>query len=197
MCAKVLTARGGPAEALKKLQTAMESKCDRPEPIPKPSNDLNALKRDGDSFTFNSFTTDDAFQLGTLLHARLLPYAREGRPTLISIALANSSQVLYQSVTGPGTAPDNECWARRKRNTVIRFGVSSWFMHNKFKGNQADFLDKYSIPDAIRGDYAIHGGGVPIKVKGVEGIVAVVVVSGLKQDEDHGVIVDVIKRNWE
>jgi uncharacterized protein (UPF0303 family) len=43
------------------------------------------------------------------------------------------------------------------------------------------------------GDYAIHGGGVPIRVTGVEGVVAVVVVSGLKQDEDHAVIVEVIR----
>ena len=45
--------------------------------------------------------------------------------------------------------------------------------------------------------YAIHGGGVPIRVEGVEGIVAVVVVSGLKQEEDHGVIFDVVSEHWE
>ena len=33
------------------------------------------------------------------------------------------------------------------------------------------------------GDYAIHGGGVPVRVKGVEGVVAVIVVSGLAQHE--------------
>ena len=37
------------------------------------------------------------------------------------------------------------------------------------------------------------GGGVPIRVTGVEGVVAVVVVSGLKQDQDHGVIVEVVQ----
>lgn len=30
---------------------------------------------------------------------------------------------------------------------------------------------------------AVHGGGVPVRVRGVEGIVAVIVVSGLKQHE--------------
>jgi uncharacterized protein (UPF0303 family) len=47
------------------------------------------------------------------------------------------------------------------------------------------------------GLYAIHGGGVPIYVRGVEGLVAVVVVSGLKQHEDHGVISDVVHENWK
>jgi len=37
------------------------------------------------------------------------------------------------------------------------------------------------------------GGGIPIRVKSVEGVVAVVVVSGLKQDQDHGVIVEVVQ----
>ncbi|KAJ2968166.1 hypothetical protein NUW58_g10279 [Xylaria curta] len=56
---------------------------------------------------------------------------------------------------------------------------------------------KFGMSEDVAGEYAIHGGGVPIRVAGVEGIVAVVVVSGLKQHEDHGVIVDVINSNWE
>lgn len=70
-------------------------------------------------------------------------------------------------------------------------------MHNKFKGNEQEFAAKFAIADSQKGSYAIHGGAVPIRVKGVEGIVAIVVVSGLKQDQDHGVICDVIRKNWE
>ncbi|RGP78027.1 duf967 domain protein [Fusarium longipes] len=164
--------------------------------IPKPPSDLDEIKADSDSFTLASFTTEDAFELGNLLYARLYPFAVQGKPTVISIALANTSQVIFQTVTGPGTAPDNEQWVRRKRNTVLRFGCSTWFMHNKLKGDEAAFAAKYAIADSNKGDYAIHGGAIPIRVRGVEGIVAVVVVSGLKQDEDHGVIADVIKNNW-
>ncbi len=47
------------------------------------------------------------------------------------------------------------------------------------------------------GRYAICGGGVPIRVAGVAGVVAVVCVSGLTQEEDHGVIVEVVNDNWE
>ena len=43
------------------------------------------------------------------------------------------------------------------------------------------------------GQYAIHGGGIPIRVKGVEGIVAVIVVSGLAQHEDHQIIVEALE----
>ena len=65
-------------------------------------------------------------------------------------------------------------------------------MHCKFGGDEAAFRDKYAL-GASAGEYAIHGGGIPIRVQGVEGVVAVVVVSGLKQHEDHAVIVDVMK----
>ncbi|KAL5608864.1 hypothetical protein ACKRZS_009718 [Fusarium odoratissimum] len=194
MAPKALTRETTTGAALEKVQGAIQSPTT--EVIPKPPSDLEELKADCDSFTFKSFTTEDAFVLGNLLYARLYPYAVEGKPTVISIALANTSQVVFQTVTGPGTAPDNEQWVRRKRNTVLRFGNSTWFMHNKFKGDEVAFAAKYAIADSNKGDYAIHGGAIPIRVQGVEGIVAVVVVSGLKQDEDHGAIADVIKSNW-
>lgn len=44
------------------------------------------------------------------------------------------------------------------------------------------------------GEYAIHGGGVPIFVKGCESMVAVVVVSGLKQWDDHQVVIEEVEK---
>lgn len=54
------------------------------------------------------------------------------------------------------------------------------------------FAEKYILGDSAL-QYAIHGGGVPIRVKGVEGMVAVCVVSGLQQHEDHGVVIEQIE----
>jgi uncharacterized protein (UPF0303 family) len=70
-------------------------------------------------------------------------------------------------------------------------------MHCKYDGDEAAFKAKFGMSEEAAARYAIHGGAVPIRVKGVEGVVAVVVVSGLKQHEDHGVIAEVIKENWE
>lgn len=47
---------------------------------------------------------------------------------------------------------------------------------------------RYGLP-AI--DYADHGGGFPIMVRGV-GVIGTVVVSGLAQQDDHMAIVDVL-----
>ncbi|GAW22186.1 hypothetical protein ANO14919_117210 [Xylariales sp. No.14919] len=164
-------------------------------PIPSPPNDPEAVKATSD-ITLDAFTASDAWELGHLLYARLLPFAAE-KPTLISIAAANGPHVLFQAAVGAGTAPDNDSWVARKRNAVLRFGVSSWYLQCKYQGDEAAFRRKFGLGEEAAGQYAIHGGGVPIRVHGVEGVVAVVVVSGLKQHEDHGVIVDVINSNWE
>lgn len=59
----------------------------------------------------------------------------------------------------------------------------------KFRGDEATFAQRYGLGEGAN-DYAIHGGGVPIRVSNVEGVVAVCVVSGLKQAEDHMVVVE-------
>ena len=108
---------------------------------------------------------------------------------MIDISLA-SGQTLFHTVTHAGTALDNDVWVARKRATVLRWGVSSWYMNQKFNdGNEEAFKNKYMLGDAA-GNYAIHGGGVPLRVKGVEGVIGVVVVSGLKQQEDHMVVIE-------
>lgn len=148
-----------------------------------------------DSFTFASFTTQDAWELGHLLYARLLPLSVE-RSALISITLASTGQVLFQAPVGSGTVKDNENWAARKRNAVLRWGSSSWYQNCRWAGDEDRWRKLFSMTMEESGKYAIHGGGVPLRVQGVDGIVVVVCVSGLKSEEDHGVIVDVINSNW-
>ena len=64
-------------------------------------------------------------------------------------------------------------------------------MHNKFAGDEPAFAAKFALGEGA-GSYAIHGGGWPVRVQSVAGIVAVVVVSGLKQEQDHGIIVQTV-----
>ena len=128
----------------------------------------------------SSFTADDAWTIGSHLRTRLRELSE--KPAVVDIALANSNNVLFHAVSRPGIAPDNDLWVARKRRTVLRWGVSSWWQHNKFQGDEKAFAAKFMLGESA-GEYAIHGGGVPVRVKGVEGIVAVIVVSGLAQHE--------------
>ncbi|KAI9725491.1 MAG: hypothetical protein M1828_003162 [Chrysothrix sp. TS-e1954] len=149
--------------------------------------DIKALE---ESTVLRRFTAEDAWTLGEMLRTRL---RTQSSACVINITLA-SGQVLFHAVTHSGAAPDNDIWVARKRSTVMRWGVSSWYMNNKFNsGNEEAFRSKYMLGEKA-GDYAIHGGGVPLRVEGVEGIVAVVIVSGLKQQEDHMVVIEGLKK---
>lgn len=156
--------------------------------IPQPPRDITEIDRIDNTLIFPTFTADTAWTLGNLLRQRLLPLPS---PVIIDISLAQSSHTLFRTATHSGTQPDNDSWVARKRATVLRFGKSTWFMHNKLGGDEGLFARKYALGERA-GEYAIHGGGWPVRVKGVEGVVAVVVVSGLKQEQDHGVIVAVV-----
>lgn len=80
---------------------------------------------------------------------------------------------------------------------MLRWGCSTWLLGRKYEGDEEKFRKKFGMGEEEGGRYAIHGGGVPIYVEGVEGVAGVVVVSGLKQSEDHAVIFDAIREGWE
>ncbi|KFA62929.1 hypothetical protein S40285_04379 [Stachybotrys chlorohalonatus IBT 40285] len=194
MSQKIWQRKGPDGQGLQELLKVYQSTDASFDPIPHPPGDIETLQAEGkDSFTLTSFTTADAVELGHLLHARLAPHPR---PTVINISTA-SGQTLFHVATGPGTTPDNETWVARKKAAVLRFSASTWSLHIKFGADEARFAKTFALGPEQAGKYAIHGGGVPIKVQGVEGVVGVVIVSGLKQQEDHGVIVDVINKYWE
>ncbi|PYH91417.1 DUF967 domain protein [Aspergillus ellipticus CBS 707.79] len=180
------------------------------KPLPPASTDLKTLTAHETSPTvlFPTFTSTTAYTLGTLLRARILALPPPQRkPALISISLGSSPttpHIVFQCATEPGTVTDNEVWVRRKRNTVLRWGVSSWLMRNKMLAGgveagevEAAFVRKFALTSSGGGgaadEYAIHGGGFPVRVRGVDGVVGVVVVSGLKQEDDHQVIVEVVR----
>ena len=66
-------------------------------------------------------------------------------------------------------------------------------MGKKMKGDEKVFAEKFGLSPAEAAKYAIHGGAVPVRVAGVEAPIAAVIVSGLSQDEDHGVVVEVLQ----
>lgn len=72
---------------------------------------------------------------------------------------------------------------------MIRWGASTWRLHNQFEGDEEKFAKKSGLGEKA-GEYAIHGGGVPVYVRNCDSPVAVVVVSGLKQWDDHMVVIE-------
>ncbi|KAK5080420.1 hypothetical protein LTR70_008852 [Exophiala xenobiotica] len=160
-------------------------------PLREAPKDLASIQAQTDALILSHFTADDAFSIGTDLRQRIRTLY-PAVPAVINIASTNSDNLLFHCTTGQGVQPDNDVWVSRKRATVKRWGVSSWYMHHKMGGREDNFREKYMLGDRA-GEYAIHGGGVPVQVRGVESIVAVVVVSGLKQHEDHQVVVEALE----
>ncbi|KAH9843650.1 uncharacterized protein C8Q71DRAFT_719391 [Rhodofomes roseus] len=155
-----------------------------------PPTDLAEIAAEEARCTFTRFTAETAWTLGSMLRARLRQASP--RPAVVNITLANSDQLLFHAASGSGTGPDNDQWVARKRRAVLRWSSSTWALHNKYRGDELAFAAKFQLGPR-GGDYAIHGGGFPVRVKGVDGVVGVIVVSGLTMQEDHEVIVEVIE----
>lgn len=156
--------------------------------IPVPPREVEEISIIDNALTFPTFGPEDAWNLGSRLRTRLLAFSQ---PAVVDISLANGNHCLFHAVTHSGTVPDNNHWVSRKRNTVLRWGTSTWLQHNKYAGDEAAFAAKFSLGERAA-EYAIHGGGWPVRVQGVEGVIAVIVVSGLKQEQDHGIIIQVV-----
>lgn len=154
-------------------------------------------------FVFDSFTSETAFELGCLLKSRIPTLVPHGPPAAVQITLGTGGgNILFHAVTKPGNgsgasvAPDNDAWIARKRETVLKWGLSSYALHHKFTkmaSQESIHAFKIRYGEENIGKYCLFGGGFPVRVKGVEGVVAVIIVSGLKHHEDHLVIVKVLQ----
>jgi uncharacterized protein (UPF0303 family) len=101
-----------------------------------------------------------------------------------ALRVRSASRRLFYAAL-PGSAPDNEDWARRKGNVVFRRHESLLLAGEIIKSE-----GRSQWPDAALDmkDFALHGGGFPVRVRGV-GIVASIAVSGLPSRQDHDMIV--------
>jgi uncharacterized protein (UPF0303 family) len=157
--------------------------------LPMPSNSLTELAREEKSFTFAHFTCEHAWVIGNILRNAL---RTASIPALIQISL--SSQILFHSPSLPGTMPDAETWAIRKRNTVLRWGHSTWYMSCQFNGDYKQFAEYHAMSGDEWSKYTVEGGGYPVFVKGVEGVVGAVVIvgDGIEGDQAHSMVLKAI-----
>jgi uncharacterized protein (UPF0303 family) len=163
------------------------------ENLPSPSCSLNELAREEKSFTFAHFTCEHAWVIGNILRNAL----RTVDATAIIDITLSSNQTLFHAPSMPGTMPDDEIWVARKRATVLRWGHSTWWMGCRF-GDERELARYYAMADTERGKYTIEGGGYPIFVKGVEGVVgAISVVGPLGGAKAHQVLVKALEEYKE
>lgn len=145
-------------------------------------DDLDRIAAQEAALVFGSFDLDKAWALGAGLRDAAL--ARKA-PLAIDVSLRD--RPLFHAAL-PGSTHENADWLRRKRNTVLHFGKSSYGVGLALAAKGESLEAKHGL--ATR-DYAAHGGGFPLLVRGL-GCIGAVTVSGLPQRQDHVLVVEAL-----
>jgi uncharacterized protein (UPF0303 family) len=156
-----------------------------------PTRNLNDLAQEEKSFTFAHFTCEHAWVIGNILRNALRTASVSA---VIHISLS-SNTTLFHAPSLPGTMPDAETWTQRKRNAVLRWGHSTWYIGCQFDGDYKRFAEYHAMSGDEWSKYTIEGGGYPVFVKGVDGVVGSIVVVGADMDgtQAHGIVVRAIE----
>jgi len=144
---------------------------------------LKQLLQEEQELQFIKFNEDTAWQIGSQLFERA---KRDSLPVTVDI-MRGDHQLFHASLRG--TSADNDEWVKRKVRLVYRFGHSSFYIGQLLKSKGKNVEEVYLISE---NDYAPHGGCFPIIIKDT-GMVGAITVSGLPQEEDHKLVVQVIR----
>lgn len=148
---------------------------------------LLALEEDP-ALQLDQFNCDVAWKLGN--HARSFAMEKyPGKAIVIDVALT-SGHVLFRTTTGSGTAYDNDQWVQRKKNVVNRIGKSSFLVGQKLRLTNRTTEEALLISSM---EFAAHGGCVPLRLKSFDSMIGTLTISGLKQDQDHLLALDILK----
>ena len=145
---------------------------------------LRQLRQQEEEIQFTGFSNDTALEVGLAL----VQAARE-QGKAVTVDITRAGQQLFHFAMA-GTSLDNGEWVKRKNRVVNRFGHSSYYMGISLKSAGQTIEAKYLLPES---EYAPHGGAFPLIIKGV-GVVGTITVSGLPQEEDHALVVSVLRQ---
>ncbi len=110
---------------------------------------LNELLAQEDELQLHHFNNTTAWELGNLIKLGAANISAS-----ISIEVYAFEQVVF-SYAMPGTSKDQQDWIRRKRNSVMRFGHSSYYQGQYNASKNRDFE---AIPYLDPKEYCAHGG---------------------------------------
>jgi uncharacterized protein (UPF0303 family) len=145
---------------------------------------LEKVKNQEEKLIFKSFSNEDALEIGLFI---IEAAKKIKKPVAVNI-VKNSQTVFHYAMDG--TSPDQDVWIKKKSNVVLRHHHSSYYMrlYNELKNRS--YFEFYSVSPF---EYAIHGGAFPIMIEG-SGVIGVITVSGLAQEEDHDMIVGALTK---
>ncbi len=122
-----------------------------------------------------SLSVADAVEIGEI--AKSFGIAR-GVPIAVEVRLGD--WIIYHASL-PGSNAENQGWIDRKARVVMLKHHSTMYERVSAQERGVDWHKENNLLDET---HAIHGGGLPLITKG-EGIVGVLLISGLPHVEDH------------
>ncbi|TFW25763.1 heme-degrading domain-containing protein [Duganella callida] len=141
---------------------------------------LETLTQQEKELQFTAFNSDTALTLGL----KIVELAKQ-KGKAITVNITVNGKVLFHHAM-QGTSADQADWIRRKNNVVARFGRCSFYVAIDHKHRGVVFEDiKYLDPR----DHAANGGAFPVTIKD-SGMIGTVTVSGLRQAEDHALVIE-------
>lgn len=143
---------------------------------------LESLLAEEASLRLGSFSNEAAWRLGSFVVRRA-----RAQDLSLAVAVVRNGQRLFWHAT-EGTSPDNDFWLERKIRTVLRFGHSSFYMGRKLAEAGTSLEERYGASSL---EYALHGGALPVYVRGA-GLIGAIAVSGLAQEEDHALAAEAL-----
>jgi uncharacterized protein (UPF0303 family) len=150
-----------------------------PEGFPTPEAVLEQEAR----LALPSCSVDDALWIGQWLLDRAIEQS-----LAITVEVWHGDRLVFRAAR-PGTDAHNDLYLAGKLRVVRHFRHSSLYERVRHLAADTTFEAATSLPFP---EYAPHGGGVPLNVRGT-GLVGVALVSGLPQLSDHALVVEALE----
>lgn len=107
----------------------------------------------------------------------------------VKIERLNHTVFLY---VDEGLPADKHLWLNRKANVAKHFEESSLNVKKDLFTHKMSLKDTFALDD---NSYLAKGGAIPIFVKNA-GMVGVITVSGLSDEEDHAIIIEALQHQF-
>jgi uncharacterized protein (UPF0303 family) len=139
------------------------------------------------SLVMSSFSVVEALEIGEI--AKILGINRK---LPIAIEVRIGEWVIFHASL-PGSVPQNQSWLDRKARVVLLKHHSTLYERLDAEERRVDWYQENKLTEEL---YAIHGGGIPIFTKN-NGLVGVLLISGLLQLDDHNFGIEVLSQYLE
>ena len=125
---------------------------------------------------------EDGLEIGEI--AKLFGTQR-GLPIAVEVRIGD--WIIYHASL-PGSTSENQWWIDRKARVVLLKHHSTIYERVSAEERAVDWHKENNLLDET---HAIHGGGLPLITKN-EGFVGILLISGLPQEDDHLLGVEVL-----